>query len=113
MGHRASPRVPAIVRPQRFWYRSKGYATIRSRGTGEAQMQANNLYGGQDPREMPAYSIPEAAHYLQIPPSTLRSWTKGWRYPTRAGEKRSAPLITPPAAPEQGPLLLSFVNVVE
>ena len=76
-------------------------------------MQTNKLYGGQDPREMPAYSIPEAAHYLQIPPSTLRSWTKGWRYPTRAGEKRSSPLITPPAAPEQGPLLLSFVNVVE
>jgi uncharacterized protein (DUF433 family) len=62
---------------------------------------------------MPAYSISETAHYLQIPPSTLRSWTKGWRYPTRTGEKRSTPLITPPAAPEQGPLLLSFVNVVE
>jgi uncharacterized protein (DUF433 family) len=57
--------------------------------------------------------MPEAAHYLQIPPSTLRSWAKGWRYSTRAGEKRSAPLITPPAVPEQGPLLLSFVNVVE
>jgi uncharacterized protein (DUF433 family) len=76
-------------------------------------MQADNLYGGQDPREMPAYSIPEAAHYLQIPPPTLRSWTKGWRYPTRAGEKRSAPLLTPPTSSEQGPLLLSFVNVVE
>ena len=76
-------------------------------------MQKEDIYGGQDPREMPAYSIPEAAHYLQLPPSTLRSWTKGWRYPTRAGEKRSTPLITPPAAPEQGPRLLSFVNVVE
>jgi len=76
-------------------------------------MQQSDIYGGQDPREMPAYSIPEAAHYLQIPPSTLRSWTKGWRYPTRAGEKRSAPLITPPAAPDQGPVLLSFVNIVE
>ena len=42
---------------RRLWYRSKGYDTIRGRGTGEAQMQANNVYGGQDPREMPAYSI--------------------------------------------------------
>lgn len=76
-------------------------------------MQQHDVYGGQDPRAMPAYSIPEAAHYLQIPPSTLRSWTNGWRYPTRSGEKRSTPLITLSAAPERGPLLLSFVNVVE
>ena len=76
-------------------------------------MQANNLYGGQDPREMPAYSILEAAHYLQMPSSTLRWWVKGWTYRTDAGECFSSPLLVLPVAPESKPLLLSFVNIVE
>lgn len=76
-------------------------------------MQKQNVYGGQDPREMPAYSIPEAAHYLQMPPSTLRSWVKGWAYPTEGGEHFSSPLIVLPPLSERGPLLLSFVNIVE
>jgi uncharacterized protein (DUF433 family) len=76
-------------------------------------MQYRDVYGGQDPRAMPAYSIPEAAHYLQMPPSTLRWWVKGWAYCTEAGQQFSSPLIALPTLPEQGPLLLSFVNVVE
>jgi uncharacterized protein (DUF433 family) len=76
-------------------------------------MQQHDVYGGQDPREMPAYSIPEAAHYLQMPPSTLRWWVKGWTYRTEAGERFSSPLIVLPTLPEKGPLLLSFVNIVE
>jgi uncharacterized protein (DUF433 family) len=80
---------------------------------GGRQMQQSDIYGGQDPREMPAYSIPEAAHYLQMPSSTLRWWVKGWTYRTDAGERFSAPLLTLPMAPERKPLLLSFVNIVE
>ena len=80
---------------------------------GGRQMQQSDIYGGQDPREMPAYSIPEAAHYLQMPSSTLRWWVKGWTYRTDAGERFSAPLLTLPVAPERNPLLLSFVNIVE
>jgi hypothetical protein len=80
---------------------------------GEAHMEANNLYGGQDPREMPAYSILEAAHYLQMPSSTLRWWVKGWTYRIDAGERFSSPLLVLPGAPERKPLLLSFVNIVE
>jgi uncharacterized protein (DUF433 family) len=76
-------------------------------------MQKKDIYGGQDPREMPAYSIPEAAHYLQLPPSTLRSWVKGWAYRTEVGERFSSPLIVLPALSDKGPLLLSFVNIVE
>ena len=76
-------------------------------------MQARDVYGGQDPREMPAYSVPEAAHYLQMPPSTLRWWVKSWAYRTEAGKQFSAPLLRLPARPDPGPLLLSFVNVVE
>ena len=76
-------------------------------------MQKKDIYGGQDPREMPAYSIPEAAHYLQMPASTLRWWVKGWTYHTEAGERFSSPLLVLPEPPERGPLILSFVNVVE
>jgi uncharacterized protein (DUF433 family) len=76
-------------------------------------MEVNNLYGGQNPREMPAYSILEAAHYLQMPSSTLRWWVKGWTYRTDAGERFSSPLLVLPGAPERKPLLLSFVNIVE
>jgi uncharacterized protein (DUF433 family) len=48
-----------------------------------------------------------------MPPSTLRSWVKGLTYRTDTGERSSAPLLVLPMSPERGPLLLSFVNVVE
>lgn len=35
------------------------------------------LYSGQDPREVPNYSISEVASYLSIPRSTVRAWVKG------------------------------------
>ncbi len=76
-------------------------------------MQNSGFYGGQDPREMPAYGIAEVAHYLQIPPSTLRSWVKGRLYPTEAGHQFFEPLIALPDATEAGSSLLSFINVVE
>lgn len=76
-------------------------------------MQKKDIYRGQDPREMPAYSLLEAGHYLQIPPSTLRGWCKGWVYRTEAGKRFSAPLLRLPTGPTPSPLLLSFVNIVE
>lgn len=67
-------------------------------------------YGGVDPREIAAYGVVEAAHYLSIPENTVRAWACGRTFPGRSGQKRSAPLITPadPRAP-----LLSFVNLLE
>jgi uncharacterized protein (DUF433 family) len=62
---------------------------------------------------MPAYGIREVAHYLQILPSTLRSWVKGRTYPTDAGPKRFEPLIALPESTNRGPPILSFINVVE
>ena len=56
-----------------------------------------------DRRSMPAYGVPEAAHYLGIPVSTLRYWAAG-----RSGV--SQPLIEA-AAP--APVALSFINLVE
>lgn len=56
-----------------------------------------------DRREMPAYSVAEAAHYLGIPVSTVRYWAAG-----RPGV--SKPLIESAAL---HPIALSFLNLVE
>ena len=55
-----------------------------------------------DPRDMPAYTVPEAAHYLGLPSSTVRYWS--------AGRGAYKALIKPTDNP---PLLLSFLNLVE
>jgi uncharacterized protein (DUF433 family) len=62
------------------------------------------------PLQSPAYSIPEAAHYLQIPPATLRSWALGRFYPTESGKKRFEPIVELPTSVQPS---LSFVNLVE
>ncbi len=66
--------------------------------------------GNYDPRELPAYTIAEAAHYLWMPISTLRSWVVGRNYPTRAGSKFFEPIVT---LADKNRHLLSFVNLVE
>ena len=55
-----------------------------------------------DPRELPAYTISEVAHYLAMPPATVRYWA--------VGRGSYAPLIV---TPERSPALLSFLNLVE
>jgi len=57
-----------------------------------------------DFREMPAYTIPEAAHYLNAPVSTIRYWCKGYRQYEG---------VIKPAMAEHKPVLLSFYNLVE
>lgn len=68
------------------------------------------LYGGTDPRDIPAYSISDAARYLHIPAGTIRSWTVGRKYPTANGSSFFSPLIQIRASK---PRLLSFTNLVE
>ena len=65
-----------------------------------------------DPREVPAYGIPEAAHYLQIPVTTLRSWVLGQDYKIEGGKRkrRFRPVIS---LPTKGVSLLSFFNLAE
>lgn len=70
--------------------------------------QAFDPYAGQDPREMPAYTAAQAAHYLWVPENTLRTWTRGREYPS--GKGYSDPVVSP-ADPAGG--LLSFVNLLE
>ena len=64
----------------------------------------------QDPRELPTYRIAEAAHYLSMPESTLRSWSVGQTYQTRSGRKQFKPILSVPVPSLR---LLSFLNLVE
>lgn len=63
-----------------------------------------------DPRELPTYTISEAAHYLRIPVPTLRSWVLGRPYPVKGGRRYFQPVI---GLPNRDLRLLSFVNIVE
>ena len=56
----------------------------------------------EDPREQPAYTLTEAAQYLDVPSPTIRYWA--------AGRNNWEPLIE---APARRPTLLSFLNVAE
>lgn len=67
----------------------------------------HSIYGATDPRDLPAYGIVEAAHYLGIPKSTLRAWVLGQR--NRAG-RDFRPVIEPA---DKDTRLLSFFNLIE
>lgn len=64
----------------------------------------------QHPRFLPAYSLTEAAHYLRLPPATLRVWTMGQGYRTLEREHWTQPIIE---LPKKGIPVLSFVNLIE
>lgn len=64
-------------------------------------------FNSKDPRDIPAYSVGEAAHYLGVPKSTLRSWFAGQ---AQADGRRFQAVIRP-ADPKS--LGLSFSNLVE
>lgn len=72
-----------------------------------------DVYGGDDPRNIPAYSIFEAARYLLIPVGTLRSWLLGRHYRVRGIKKFFKPLIDLPNSEFKGIKQLSFTNLVE
>jgi uncharacterized protein (DUF433 family) len=69
-----------------------------------------DIYDGHDPAMLPAYPLREAAHYLRLPPTTLRQWVRGRSYPVATGTARSEALI---ALPADSSSTLSFLNVVE
>jgi uncharacterized protein (DUF433 family) len=64
----------------------------------------------QDVRELPAYGVAEAAHYLRIPSATLRSWAVGMSYGSDPERKFFKPVIQPAA---KSPVALSFINLIE
>lgn len=67
-------------------------------------------FNTRDPREIPAYTVSEAAHYLGVPASTMRSWFAGQIYSHRGATKRFQAVIKP-ADPKM--IGLSFSNLVE
>jgi uncharacterized protein (DUF433 family) len=69
-----------------------------------------DVHSEQDPRNLPAYGIVEAARYLRIPLETLRSWVRGRFYPTREGKRKFQPIIH---LPDKKLPLLSFTNLIE
>lgn len=65
---------------------------------------AIDLYGGHDPRELPAYTFHELALSLRMPESTLRAWTVG-----QSGFEK---LLSIPRD-ARGVYELSFYNLIE
>jgi len=60
--------------------------------------------------ELPSYGIMEAAHYLRIPPATIRSLVSGRYYPTKSGNQFFSPIVR---LADHENKSLSFMNLVE
>ena len=63
-----------------------------------------------DLRNQPAYTLTDAARYLKVASTTLRSWVVGRPYPKGTGVAHSRPLIRPAVSQ---PAALSFWNLIE
>jgi uncharacterized protein (DUF433 family) len=71
---------------------------------------ARGIFTDRDVRELPAYSIADAAGYLRLPVSTLRSWVLGQNYRVGDQPKFFKPVIDIADRKERQ---LSFINLVE
>jgi len=69
-----------------------------------------DIYGGNDPRDIPTYTVGSAARYLNIPAATIRSWTAGRKYPVNQGNREFFPPIE---VKQKRPLRLTFTNLIE
>jgi uncharacterized protein (DUF433 family) len=63
-----------------------------------------------DPNELPRYSVAEAARYLRMSATTLKSWISGRYYPVASGEKLWKGLLH---RPDENDPRLSFSNLIE
>ncbi len=72
--------------------------------------EPRDKFGQAGLRDQPIYTVAQAAGYLHMSPSTLRSWVMGRSYSTKEGGGFSKPLIK---LPDPTASLLSFVNLVE
>ena len=61
-------------------------------------------------RHLPAYPFVEAAHYLDLPTSTLRAWCMGQGHPDKGRPRKFVPVIRLDGRPGEG---LSFLNLNE
>jgi uncharacterized protein (DUF433 family) len=67
-----------------------------------------DIYGGRDPRDIPAYTIPEVAQYISLPVSRVRYWLSGT--PRTTSEEKTMPVIV---AADPAKQILSFTNLTE
>jgi uncharacterized protein (DUF433 family) len=74
------------------------------------RLQAAQYIPNVDPRELAIYTPTDAASYLGINESTLKSWIYGRRYPKKDGIGHFLPLIKPADTEHR---LLSFFNLAE
>jgi uncharacterized protein (DUF433 family) len=72
--------------------------------------KADQIASFDDLRELPAYTLDEAAHYLCIPKATIRAWVKGTTYSDRGTTKSFRRVIE---LPGKSLSLLSFYNLAE
>src|SRR5215467_13691017 len=70
-----------------------------------------DIYGGNDPREIPAYRVTDAASYLGLPVTTLRAWSRGMNYTHKDGSKGYFKPVF--SLPDPDSSLLSYLNLVE
>jgi len=68
------------------------------------------MYGDRDPATIPAYSVSEIAHNLQLPRSTVRNWALGREASSSPPQHGFKPVILIASRAAQ---LLSFQNLVE
>ena len=73
-------------------------------------MRASSRKGADFDRDIPAYTLAEAARYVRLPVATLRSWVLGRNYPTAQGRADFPALIRPAS---WKPPWLSFSNLIE
>ena len=64
-----------------------------------------DIYGGRDPRDLPAYTTREVAVCLNIALSRVRAWV--------AGQSNFRPVLAPASADHSSSRALSFNNVIE
>lgn len=72
--------------------------------------QERKIYGGRDPREIPAYTMVEAARYLRVPEQTVRNWALGRSW-SRQGKPVQVRAVIQAADMQRR--MLSFVNMIE
>lgn len=72
-----------------------------------------NIYGGRDPWEVPAYTLPVAARLVRVPPATLRYWVVGRKGVGRDGEERLPQPLIQLASGDGRRKFFSFTNLVE
>lgn len=70
----------------------------------------NPTHAPQDRRNLPNYTLQEAARWLGLTPSRLRVWLVGQTCTTQVGKRRMQPVVHPATVE---PLGLSFWNLVE